>query len=146
MQNISGFGLKAVISASATFPSGFTVTEFADDADPIDNASMQIADKAMNINGQLVTWGKANPIPATINVLPGSEADVNLAALFHANRPSAGRRMAMDEINITLTYPDGKTVRLIRGIITDGVPGAPVASAGRLKSKAYQFAFEDMAQ
>ena len=65
--SIAGFGAQVQVKASNTFPSGFVVSQFADDADPFDIPSIQIADKAMGLNGDLVTWSKANPITITIN-------------------------------------------------------------------------------
>jgi hypothetical protein len=141
--DISGFGAEVQIKASETFPSGFTVTQFADDADPFDIPSLQIADKAMGLNGDLITWSKANPILITINVVPGSEDDSNLAILLEANRVGKGKTSARDTITIVAAYPNEGTLTLSEGKITDGMPGNSIASAGRLKSKAYQFAFEN---
>lgn len=143
-QDISGFGLRVVVQATRTFPSGFSVTQFADDADPLDLPSIQIADKAMGLNGNMATWSKANPVPMTLNVMPGTDDDNNLQVLLAANRASSGRRPARDLITATVVYPDGRTVRCMRGKITDGPFGNSVASAGRMKSKGYVFAFEDI--
>lgn len=143
MQNISGFGLVVNVVASNTFPAGFTVTQFADDADPFDIPSIQIADKAMGLNGDLVVWNKATPISVTINVIPGSDDDRNLAILAEANRVGRGKRGAQDVITMTAVYPDGTALTLTPGVITDGAPGTSLASAGRKKSKAYAFTFEN---
>jgi hypothetical protein len=144
--DVSGFGLRIRLTASRTFPAGFTITQFADDADPFDLPSIQIADKAMGLNGDLITWSKANPITPTINVIPGSEDDRNLAVLLEANRVGRGKSGARDTITMTGTYPDGRSITLNAGVITDGMPGNSVASAGRLKSKPYAFAFEGMSR
>src|SRR5574343_1608278 len=112
MNNISGFGLQIQVIASVTFPSGFTLTQFADDADPFDLPSIQIADKAMGLNGDLVVWSKANPIPVTVNVIPGSDDDKNLAILYDANRVGRGKVSARDEITLVGIYPDGSTITL----------------------------------
>ena len=146
--DISGFGIEARITASTTFPNGFSITEFADDADPIDIASQQIADKAMTLNGDLVTWSTANHIPATINVIPGSEDDLNLAVLLEANRVGQGKTSARDVITFVITSPGdaGRTLTLTAGRITDGPVGNGIASSGRIKSKAYIFAFENKAE
>lgn len=144
--DVSGFGLRVRITASRTFPAGFTVTQFADDADPFDLPSIQVADKAMGLNGDLVTWAKANPILPTINVIPGSDDDRNLAVLLEANRVGRGKSGARDTVTMTGTYPDGRSITLSAGVITDGMPGNSVASAGRLKSKSYAFAFEAMSR
>jgi hypothetical protein len=141
--DVSGFGAQVQVKASETFPSGFVVSQFADDADPFDIPSIQIADKAMGLNGDMVVWSKANPIMITINVVPGSEDDKNLAILLEANRVGKGKAGARDEITIVAAYPNEGTLTLSAGIITDGPPGKSIASAGRFKSNAYQFAFEN---
>jgi hypothetical protein len=141
--DVSGFGAQVQIKASNTFPQGFVVSQFADDADPFDFPSVQIADKAMGLNGDLVTWSKANPLMVTINVIPNSEDDINLAILLEANRVGKGKSGARDEITIVTVYPNEGTLTLSAGVITDGPPGNSIASAGRMKSKAYQFSFEN---
>ncbi len=141
--DISGFGLQIRIVADVTFPSGITITQFADDADPFDLPSLQIRDKAMGLNGDLITWSTANPINITTNVVPGSDDDKNLAVLFEANRVGKGKNGARDVITMTGLYPDGSTITLTNGSITDGMPGSAASSAGRLKSKNYAFTFEN---
>ena len=146
MQDISGFGLRIVLVASVTFPQGVTLSQFADDGDPFDNPSQQIADKAMGLNGDLVTWAKANPMLATINLIPDSEDDRNLAVLAEANRPARGKSPARDVITMTVLYPDGRTHTLTNGRLTDAPISTGVSSAGRRKTKAYAFAFEDISR
>ena len=142
MQNVSGFGSRIVLRASVTFPAGITITQFADDADPFDIPEVQIADTAMGLNGDMVVWTSPNPILSTLNVIPGTDDDRNLAALYEANRPARGKRPAQDVISMTQVYPDGRSVTLAQGVITNGRPGQSTASSGRLKSKPYAFAFE----
>lgn len=142
--DISGFGLIVNVQASQSFPVGFPITQFADDSDPFDFPSLQIADKAMGINGDLVTWKKANPIIVTLSVIPGSTDDIALSTLFELNRVGKGKRNVRDSITLTAIYPDGRVKVMTPGVITDGMPGNSVASAGRLKSKSFSFAFENM--
>ena len=142
MTDISGFNTRVTISASNTFPSGFTVTEFADDGDPLDNPTQQIAEAAMGMNGQQVTWSKAYPLRVTINVIPDGEDDRNLSALTEANRVGRGKLSARDVITMTIIYPDGGTRTLSGGVLTDAPLSTSIASAGRKKSKPYAFSFE----
>lgn len=146
MNDISGFGLSVRVLASNTFPAGFTVTEFADDADPLDIAAAAIADKAMGLNGHLITWSKATPIPAVINTIPGSDADTNLAILLEANRVGKGKRSAKDVITLVVSYPDGGVLSLLQGRLIEGMSGRSVASAGRQKTRPYTFSFENKAE
>lgn len=144
MIDASVFGLRAILTASFTFPAGIELTAFADDTDPTDIPSIQIKDKAMGVNGDLVVWGKANPVQVTLGLLPNTGDDDNLQILLKANRPARGRRPVQDVITLTIINPDGRTTRYLRGVITDGIVGGPAASSGRLKSKPYAFAFEDV--
>lgn len=144
MSDISVFGLKVRVIASNTFPTGFSGTEFADDADPFDLPSMQIADKAVGPNGDLMTWGTANPIEITLNVIPNSDFDQNLSILFDANRPGRGKSRAADNITMVGYYPNGDVITLSKGAITNGPPAPSAASSGRLKTNAYMFAFENV--
>jgi hypothetical protein len=144
MNNIGGFGLTILMRASITFPAGFTITQFADDADPFDIPSIQIRDKGMGLNGDLVSWGKAQPVNIKISVIPDSADDINLAILLRTNKVGAGRNPVTDTINLVGTYPDGNIIVLNNGVITDGPPASGVASSGRMKSKEYSFSFENM--
>ncbi len=144
-QDVSIFGAIVNIIASNTFPAGFTVSQFADDADPIDLSAVAIADKAMGVNGDLITWAKAVPIPVVINVLPNGEDDNNLEILANANRVGQGKTSAYDIITMTIIYPDGTSKILSGGKLTDASFGLSGASSGRLKTKTYTFTFQNIA-
>lgn len=146
MADISGFGLRVTVKASVTFPQGVVVTQFADDADSLDIPSQQLSDVGMGLNGDLVSWARANPLRVTLNLVPGSEDDRNLSVLAEANRVGKGKNGARDVITLNIIYPDGRTRTYVQGVITDAVPGNAVASAGRLKSKPYIFAFENVVE
>lgn len=146
MPDISAFGIRVRIMASNTFPAGFDLTQFADDADSLDVPQQQIADKAMGVNGDLITWSKANPLLLTLNIIPNTDDDRNMAVLLEANRVARGKIGARDVITLVAAYPDGTTQTWSQGRITDGVPGNALASSGRMKSKPYMFAFENLAR
>ena len=143
MFNISGFGFSVNLIASTTYPVGVQITEFADDSDPADFPTLQIGDVAMGLNGDLITWSKANPIKVTLGVIPQSDDDTTLSILLAANRVGRGKQSARDVINMAVFFPDGNFVTLVNGVITDGVPISPVSNSGRLKTRTYQFAFEN---
>lgn len=142
MQDISAFGIRVRVVASVTFPAGFTVTQFADDADSLTVEPQQIAETAMGVNGDLVAWSSANPLPLVLNLIPNSEDDRNLQVVLEANRVGRGKRSARDTITITVVYPDGGIGTWSNGVITNGRVGNSIASAGRLQSKPYTFSFE----
>jgi len=143
MGDISGFGLTVRILASNTFPTGFDVTEFASDSDPLDFPNLVIGEDEMGLNGDLITWGSPNAIGMVLNVIPGGDNDNSLAILFEANRTGKGKRGAQDTITAVATYPNGSVISVINGHTKEYTPGKPVTSAGRLKTKTYIFAFEN---
>lgn len=144
MINISGFGLEARITASNTFPNGFLVTEWADDADPLDTGDVDLADTGMGLNGDLVVWARPQGIEITLSVIPQSDSDANLAVLADANRIAKGKPISRDAIGIVFTYPNGQVVTMSKGIIVSAPMLNQVASAGRLKTKTYKFRFEQI--
>lgn len=143
MINISAYGFQIALIASKTYPFGIILSQFADDADPFDIPSLQVSDKAMGINGDMITWSKPVPITITLNLVPESTEDRLMSILLEANRVGRGKVGARDIITLTGIYPNGQPIVLSPGIITDGVPGLSLASSGRMKSKPYSFAFEN---
>jgi hypothetical protein len=142
MFNISGFGVQVNLIASTTYPIGVQITQFADDSDPFDVPALQIGDVAMGLNGDLITWSKANPIKITLSVVPQSNDDTTLSILLAANRVGRGKVSARDLITMSVIYPNDSFITLTNGVITDGIPLSPVANSGRLKTRTYNFSFE----
>ncbi|KOQ24223.1 hypothetical protein ABW38_00435 [Achromobacter xylosoxidans] len=146
MYDTSAIGVALRCVASESFPAGFTITEFADDADPFDIPAIDIATAGMNVNGDMVVFSAPTPITITISVIPGSDADNNLAVIFEANRAAKNKRHARDEITLVGTYPDSSSLKLSEGKMISGMPGNSPASAGRIKSKTYTFAFQNLSR
>ena len=143
MQDVSGTGLSLTVKASLTFPSGFLVSAFSDDSDPLDFPEQQIAEYGMGLNGDLITWTSPKPIEVTISVIPGTPEDESLAFLYEANRAAKGKRSVKDTITFVANYPDGRMKTLRPGRITNGQPAKGVASGGRIKTSTYSFVFEN---
>ncbi len=144
MQDVSATGIRATVQASITFPAGFSVTAFADDADPIASSDLQIVEHGMSVNGDLVTWSSPKAIPMTLNVIANTEEDKNLDILYNANRVAKNKISVRDVITIVLTYPDGTSKTATMGKITTAKPIRDVASNGKIKSRAYGFIFEQL--
>lgn len=144
--NISGFGLQARVKASTTFPEGVTITQFADDQDPVDNPELIIAESGMGLNGDHVVWSKATPLDLTFAVIPESDDDINLTILHDANRVAKGKRGARDSIDITLNYPSGRIITFTGGIVISGSAATSTASSGRFKTKTFKFRFEGLSR
>lgn len=141
-QDISGFNSTVTLTASRTFPLGFQVNQFADDTDPIEAASIDIADKAMGLNGDLIVWAKGTPLPLALAVIVGSPSDISLQILADANRVGPGKPSAADIIQAAVVMPNGVTTIYSNGRLTNAMFGRSVASSGRQKTRVYMFAFE----
>jgi tail fiber protein gp32 len=141
-QDVSGFGLSINLIASVTFPTGFLITQFSEDVDPLDMNSIDIADAVMGLNGDLITWAKAVALNMVVAVIPGSDDDQNLQIIFDANRPAQGKASVQDSLTATVVYPDGTSVTLIGGKMISGMPGRSVAGSGRQKTKVYGMRFQ----
>lgn len=146
MLNISGFGLAANIVASNTFPSGFALTEFADDADPLDSPDLELADTGYGLNGNMVVWSRPQGLEIVLAVIPNSDGDINMQVLVEANRVGFKKRGARDLINIALTYPSGEQATMASGVIMTGPFTKRIASAGRFKTNTYRFRFEEVSR
>lgn len=142
-QDVSGFGVVVALVASVTFPAGIPISQFANDVDPLDFAAVKIADVAMGLNGDLITWAKAVALPMVLNVIPGSDDDTNLQILAEANRVGQGKISNYDVISATVVYPDGSTVTLTNGKITDATFGRSILAEGRQKTRPYSFQFQN---
>jgi hypothetical protein len=141
--DVSGFGLRVALIASVTFPAGIVISQFSNDVDPLDFAAVKIGDVAMGLNGDLITWAKAVPLPMILTVIPGSADDTNLQILAEANRVGQGKISAYDIIDATVIYPDGSTVILTSGKITDATFGRAVLAEGKQKTRPYSFQFQN---
>jgi len=141
--NVSGYGFIMSLAASYTFPSGFVITQFADDADPVTSEPVNIGDATMGLNGDLITWQKAEPLKLSISVITGSDDDVNLSIIADNNRVGKGKFPVQDEITLTKIFPDGSIEVYSNGIMVSAPVGTGVGSSGRLKTKTYGFVFEN---
>lgn len=142
-EDISGFGVSVLIRASNTFPVGLLITEFADDADPLDAPALEITNSAMGVNGNKINWTVANSIPMTINVITNTENDRNLSTLFESNRAGRGKVSAKDTVIAVIGYADGSITTLTGGSCDSFIPAKSISSEGRFKSNAYVFSFEN---
>lgn len=146
MMNISGFGLVVNLVASRTFPSGIIVTEFADDTDPLDSPDLQLADTSMGLNGDLIVWSRPQGIEVALAVIPTSESDLNLQAIFDANRVGKNKSGARDTIEMVVSYPSGEKAMASQGVMTVGTALPAVVSAGRFRTRTYRFTFESISR
>ena len=144
--NASGLGVQVVLTATNTYPLGVTLTQFPGDADPLDIPAIDVADTENGLNGDMVYFNKYNAIAVTLNIIPNSVDDEKLSLLFDLNRPGRGKQIANDTITLTATYADGRFITLSNGILKSGMPAKSIGSDAKMKSKAYEFHFENYVQ
>lgn len=144
MQNVSATGMKLRVIAVPTFPAGFDITQFADDADPISVESVEVNGHGNALNGDLVRWSKPSAILANVNVLPGTEEAKNLDILLTMNRSTKGKLSVQDDVTLVQTLPNGTTRIFNNGCIVSGPPADGGSSEGRLNTREYGFVFENV--
>lgn len=144
MQNVSAKGLTVILNAFPSFPV-LTLTQWADDGDPLDLPELEIASNAMGVNGDLIVWSQPKPIEVKISVIPDSADDRNLAILFNNNRTAKNKFSTNDRITMTFFYPELSRPKILRnGFVKAYTPATGAASSGRKKTKTYSFVFENL--
>lgn len=142
--NISALGTQVTVVAVPTFPQGFTITEFPGDNDPVSIEDVEVSNVEMGVNGDMVAWNKANPIPVELNVIPNSEADKNLQIIMSTNRAAKNKVSVADDITMVITYADGTRKTLTGGVIMQGAVANSITSDSRIKTKTYSFNFANI--
>lgn len=140
MIDVSGFGLSIVIVAIQTFPVGFEVKVFADDADPLTVGDDEVAGYIMQYDGTPFFYTKSTPIEVSLSTVPGSDDDINLKILLSARKVTSNLLPISDITTMVVTYGDGKKVIFSQGSILSGPPADSI-SGGRRKGNTYKFAF-----
>lgn len=144
MENISSFGLMAVLTSSRTFPVGLPITKFADDNDSIRVPEFKLGDGKMDLNGNLIRSKNAQPVPLSMALIPDSAEDQALAMLLNANRIAKTNPPVDDSITLVVHWPNSSIVTYTKGIIVGGPASLSGTGAGRLSSNVYTFEFEDL--
>ena len=139
--NIGATGLSIVVTAAPL--AVFTLTQFADDSDPLDSEVTTIANSAMGLNGDHVVWSQANPIPLTLNLIAGSIDDQQMSILYELNRVGKNKESVNSEIEVVINYPNATPILLTGGAFLQGHSINTVSSESRMKSKQYILSFEN---
>lgn len=136
-----------------------TLTEFAEDADPISISDLEVRKGGMNLNGNLVSWAAPNPITVSLSLIPGSASDKKLSALIRACHLGGKGNQIGDAFisSMTIAVPtsvgatDAGTLAISgsktqwsfsNGFITSGPVAQGTNSDGKATTKTYTFTFE----
>lgn len=156
MIDISMAGAKIVLNAAngAHKISSNPITEFSDENTPIDIPALEVAAGSMNLNGNLVTWTKPNPINVSFTLIPGSKSDMSLRS-FLRSVSIGGKGASVGEAYITsmvLTVPaytegstnkkSNKTFTFTNGRLLSGQPAIGSNNDGKASPSTWTFMFE----
>lgn len=161
MIDISMAGAVVTIEMDG-LPKGFTISEFAEDSDPISIPDLEVRKGGMNLNGKLISWASPNPVSVSFSIIPGSQSDLTLcAALRAAHIGGVGNNIGNAYVkSLTITVPlvsdensdtsfagrKSKSWTFINGYISSGSPAQGSNGEGRASTKTYTFVFEGFSQ
>lgn len=151
----------AVVTLKAKRGGTLSITEFAEDADPISISELEVRKGGMNLNGNLVTWAAPNPITVSISLIPGSRSDNVLANFIRACHLGGKSNNIGDAFisSMTIAVPSSvgnskgglavskKSKKWVfsNGYITSGAVAQGSNSDGKATTKTYTFTFESCA-
>lgn len=144
MTDISAAGLSITFVTTISYPLGFTITAFADDADPLNIADINVGDMALDLNGNAYEWSVAEPVPVDLNLHANTEGSEDLDGLFDANKPGPNKQTVRDTITMTVNFPNKPTEIYSGGTTISYAPGTGTNSSGKQKVKKYSFKFSQM--
>ena len=126
---------------------GIEITDFMDDANPIDFPDVTIANVGVNFNGIMARHSNPTPVIFSITVIPGSHSDRELSDLWQNSRVenctyntdwSKGLTCDISMANYTRQISQ---YHFAGGTMISG-PGGPSATGeGKMLGRTYTFAF-----
>jgi hypothetical protein len=140
----SGVGSKVRLIASTTFPTGIDLTSFVADQDPITVDINEISTSEFGVNGDQINTPRGNSIVVTIRLIANSEDDTSMKYLGNANRAAKNKIIAADCITMIISYPDGHTETLTKGVLNSFMPSRGVQQDGGFQDGEYGFSFENI--
>lgn len=145
--NLSARGVEITISLEKG--DIITITDFADDADPISIDDVDIGDVSFDINGKIFQKKKLVPCTCHVAVIPGSESEKKLNKLVLNNMPILGKGEKIANLSVTFPYKgDENDIDFVfyNGYILGASVGYATTSQGRIKTKEFSFAFQSCGQ
>ena len=138
------FQMKDVsFAGSSVTVAGITVTDFMDDANPVEFQDVEVSTVGVNCNGSMIRNAKPNVIMMSLTVIPGSRSDTELYNLWKKYRVQ-GNWNAQWETPLTasVTIGSGRGSRSFsNGTMVNG-PGGPSSNGeGKMQGRTYSFAF-----
>lgn len=140
MIDIGAYGLSINVVALQSFPMGFSLSEFADDADPLVVEETEPFGYELLFDGDIFSFDKASVIKLSVTVIAGSEDDTNLRLLLQSKKGSKSILPVPDMTTMVITYPTGHVI-LTKGTIISGPLADSSRADGRKHGNKYTFVF-----
>lgn len=142
------FQIKDVSFAGSTITidgpgGGATVTDFMDDANPVEFQDVEVSSVGVNCNGSMIRNAKPNVVMMSVTVIPNSLSDIGLYNMWRLFRVQGDYRPEWENpCSATITISGGRGSRhLTEGTMVSG-PGGPSSNGeGKMQGRTYTFAF-----
>lgn len=138
------FRIKDVsFAGSSVTVAGITVTDFMDDANPVEFQDVEVSSVGVNCNGSMIRNAKPNVIMMSLTVIPGSESDNKLYNLWKKYRVQGNFNTQWEEgLSASVSIGSGRGSRSFsNGTMVSG-PGGPSSNGeGKMTGRTYTFAF-----
>lgn len=139
-----GFRIKDVSFAGSTVTvGGVAISDFMDDANPVEFQDVEVSSVGVNCNGSMVRNAKPNVIMMSVTVIPGSPSDDALYGLWKRFRVQGNYNATWEQgLTASVNIGSGKGSRnFASGTMVSG-PGGPSSNGeGKMTGRTYTFAF-----
>ena len=123
---------------------GVTVKDFMDEGSPVEMTDCEIANIEWSCNGRMIRTVKPAAVMISVTVIPGSDSDEGLQALWKQGFCNGGKLDAPDnQLTASLSFGDG-SVSLSNGTCVSGPSGYSSSGPAKMGGNTYTFAFENI--
>lgn len=140
----ASFKMLDVSFAGATVTvAGIHITDFMDDANPVEFQDTEVSTVGVNCNGSMIRNAKPNAIMMSVTVIPGSASDFALYNLWRQYRVQGGWNGTWETpLNASVTTGNGRITRnFTDGTMVSGPAGPSASGEGKMSGRTYTFAF-----
>ena len=132
---------------------GVKITQFMDDANPVDFPDVEVSSVGINCNGKMIRYAKPAPIMMSVTVIPGSSDDKQLWSKWRSyhledakNNQGTWTQSLTANISIGNTNAGQKTYAFSGGTFVSGPAGPSSSGDGKMQGRTYTFAFAKVNQ
>ena len=143
-QDVSANGVKLMLFASVSYPTGVEIATFNPGEDPINFDDLKIAETDMGVNGNLIVYRTPYAYNMVFNITPMTEVDQIMENIANADRIAAGKVSAKNILTLVVIYPQGRTLTYVDGAMTDCPGGFSSSGNGRINGRRYAMSFRDL--